>query len=119
MTRRKKAETVTTDLEAAANPLPHLTEGEQQPERTAQRVRLLKPHTHAGRDYPAGVVLEVAPHIARWVMAQGVAKAEPEVSGGKVSSRSEAPAQAGQETSSRPHFAVGENAVSEAPDDAE
>lgn len=36
------------------------------------QVRLLKPHTHAGADYPAGARIEVPPRIAAWLRSQGV-----------------------------------------------
>ena len=41
-------------------------------------VELLKPHTHAGRDYPAGARLALDEATARWLIEQGVAKAAPE-----------------------------------------
>lgn len=38
------------------------------------KVELLKPHTHAGKDYPAGAVIEIDPAQAEWLIAIGVAK---------------------------------------------
>lgn len=35
-------------------------------------VRLLAPHTHAGRDYAPGEVLEVTVTDADWIVQQGV-----------------------------------------------
>jgi len=40
-------------------------------------VRLLKPHTHAGADYPAGEILEVPRHVAIWLGEQQIAEAAP------------------------------------------
>jgi hypothetical protein len=39
------------------------------------RVKLLKPHTHAGRDYPAGAELDLADADAQWLA--GIKVAEP------------------------------------------
>lgn len=44
-----------------------------------ERIELLKPHTHAGREYPAGAILDlaqlgVAPDSAAWLIGIGVAK---------------------------------------------
>lgn len=36
-------------------------------------IKLLKPHTHAGRDYPAGSTLDVPHSVAVWLDEQGVA----------------------------------------------
>lgn len=41
-------------------------------EPAAEEVTLLKPHTHAGRDYAAGDKLTVRPPIATWLRAHGV-----------------------------------------------
>jgi hypothetical protein len=38
-------------------------------------LRLKAPHTHAGVAHPAGHVLDVAPHIARWLLDHGIAEA--------------------------------------------
>jgi hypothetical protein len=38
-------------------------------------LRLKASHTHAGVSHPAGHVLDVAPHIARWLLEHGVADA--------------------------------------------
>lgn len=40
-------------------------------------VELLKPHRHAGRDYPAGAVLRLQPDQADWLCAIGRAKPAP------------------------------------------
>jgi hypothetical protein len=77
MSRRKRdvtTEVVESSLEPAANPLPVLSErvGEQ----TVQRVRLLKPHRHAGQTHPSGVVLEVNRATAGWLIERGVATDE-------------------------------------------
>ncbi|MDR1850238.1 MAG: hypothetical protein LBQ75_09370 [Zoogloeaceae bacterium] len=38
-------------------------------------VRLLKPHCHAGKDYPAGAALDVASHAAAaWLIRRGLAE---------------------------------------------
>ncbi|TQV62519.1 MAG: hypothetical protein FNT29_09100 [Halothiobacillaceae bacterium] len=37
-------------------------------------VTLIKPHTHAGRDYPAGVELDLPHSVAVWLHEQGVAQ---------------------------------------------
>jgi hypothetical protein len=39
------------------------------------KVRLLKPHTHEGRDYKPGDVLTVDADRAAWLKRQGVAEA--------------------------------------------
>lgn len=39
------------------------------------KIELLKPHTHAGRDYPPGAVLGLNPADAEWLIALGTAKA--------------------------------------------
>ena len=36
-------------------------------------VVLTRPHTHAGRHYPAGGQLAVDPGVAGWLIAQGIA----------------------------------------------
>lgn len=41
------------------------------------RVTLLKPHTHAGREYPAGATLTLRPASAEWLIALGVAEQAP------------------------------------------
>ncbi len=38
------------------------------------KIELLKPHTHAGRDYPAGSVIELDRDAAEWLIAIGSAK---------------------------------------------
>lgn len=38
-------------------------------------IELLKPHTHAGKRHAAGDRLELTEASARWLIAQGVAKA--------------------------------------------
>jgi hypothetical protein len=38
-------------------------------------IELTKPHTHAGRDYAPGAVLDVDDGAARWLIEIGVAKA--------------------------------------------
>ena len=39
------------------------------------RITLLQPHTHAGRDYPTGAELDIAPLDAEWLVA--IKTAEP------------------------------------------
>jgi hypothetical protein len=41
-------------------------------------VKLIKPHTDAGRDYKPGDTLDVDEATARWLIAHGVAEAAPE-----------------------------------------
>ncbi|MFV0680273.1 hypothetical protein [Ottowia sp.] len=38
-------------------------------------ITLLKPHRHAGRDYPAGAALDLPARKADWLIGVGVAKA--------------------------------------------
>ena len=38
-------------------------------------IHLLKPHRHAGRDYPAGAALTLPPLKAQWLIGIGVATA--------------------------------------------
>lgn len=38
------------------------------------KIELLKPHTHAGKDYPAGEVIELDKHAADWLISIGSAK---------------------------------------------
>ena len=42
------------------------------------RLILNRLHTHAGRPYVPGAVLDVEPATADWLIAQGVAQPEPE-----------------------------------------
>ncbi|MEW5708777.1 MAG: hypothetical protein AB1830_07720 [Pseudomonadota bacterium] len=47
-----------------------------------ERIELLKPHTHAGRDYPAGAVLDLArvgldQDSAAWLVSIGAARVIP------------------------------------------
>ena len=42
------------------------------------RLTLNRPHTHAGRLYAPGAVLDVDPAIADWLIGHGVAQPEPE-----------------------------------------
>jgi len=35
-------------------------------------VRLLHPHTHGGRDYPAEDVIAVTAPVARWLIGNGI-----------------------------------------------
>lgn len=37
------------------------------------QIELALPHTHAGREYSAGAVLDLDPDTAEWLIAQGVA----------------------------------------------
>lgn len=39
------------------------------------RIELITPHTHAGRQYPAGATLDLPDHKAEWLIAVGTAKA--------------------------------------------
>lgn len=39
-----------------------------------RKVRLLKPHTHEGKNYEPGTVLEVEADRADWLMGLGVAE---------------------------------------------
>lgn len=41
------------------------------------RVKLLTPHTHCGRQYPAGAYIALRPDQAQWLAALGVAEAAP------------------------------------------
>lgn len=36
-------------------------------------IKLLKPHTHASRTYPAGAELELRDDKAQWLIAKGIA----------------------------------------------
>ena len=40
-------------------------------------VTLLKPHRHAGRNYPPQAVLQLPDHKAQWLVGLGVARTEP------------------------------------------
>lgn len=37
-------------------------------------IQLLRPHRHAGRDYPAGAQLTLPAHKAAWLVGLGVAQ---------------------------------------------
>ena len=37
------------------------------------KVKLLKPHTHASRDYQPGAQIEVSKPVRDWLIAQGIA----------------------------------------------
>lgn len=39
------------------------------------RIELIKPHTHAGRNYPPGAIITVDSDAAEWLIGNGVAKA--------------------------------------------
>lgn len=41
---------------------------------TTTRVRLTRPHTHAGQTYAAGARIEVEAATAAWLLAQGMAE---------------------------------------------
>lgn len=41
------------------------------------QLKLLKAHTHAGRNYPAGAQIDAAAHKAAWLIGLGVAEAAP------------------------------------------
>lgn len=41
------------------------------------QIRLTLPHTHAGRDYPPGSVLDLDADAAGWLIAIGAAEAHP------------------------------------------
>lgn len=41
------------------------------------KIQLLAPHTHAGRDYPAGAILTLADAKAEWLIAIGKAEEAP------------------------------------------
>lgn len=43
-------------------------------------IHLLRPHRHAGRDYPAGAQLTLPAHKAAWLMGLGVAQSAPTAS---------------------------------------
>ena len=47
-----------------------------QPQERLEPVRLLRPHTHRGRSYPAGHTLAVPPAAARWLRSAGVVATE-------------------------------------------
>lgn len=38
-------------------------------------IKLLKPHRHAGRDYPVGATLELREDKAQWLIGLGIAEA--------------------------------------------
>ncbi|MDP2783301.1 MAG: hypothetical protein Q8O38_01715 [Sulfurimicrobium sp.] len=38
------------------------------------KIELLKPHTHAGRDYLPGAVIDLDKDAAEWLIASGIAK---------------------------------------------
>ncbi|RMX07418.1 hypothetical protein EBQ24_08765 [Allofranklinella schreckenbergeri] len=40
-------------------------------------IHLLRPHRHAGRDYPAGAQLTLPAHKAAWLIGLGVAQNAP------------------------------------------
>ena len=40
-------------------------------------IKLLKPHTHSGRDYPPGAEITVTDAQAQWLIALGVARTAP------------------------------------------
>lgn len=37
------------------------------------QIKLVRPHTHAGRDYPAGAILDLDADAAQWLVAIGAA----------------------------------------------
>lgn len=41
------------------------------------KIKLIKPHTHAGEAMEAGRTLDVPEDTARWLIAHGVAEARP------------------------------------------
>ncbi|PAT32863.1 DUF7210 family protein [Vandammella animalimorsus] len=43
-------------------------------------IQLLRPHRHAGRDYPAGAQLTLPAHKASWLVGLGVAQNAPAAS---------------------------------------
>ena len=38
------------------------------------KIELIRPHRHAGRDYPAGAILSLPAHKASWLVGLGVAR---------------------------------------------
>ena len=42
-------------------------------EKDTKTITLLKPHRHAGRDYPKGATLELTEAKAQWLVGVGVA----------------------------------------------
>ena len=40
------------------------------------RLLVLRPHTHAGKAYAPGDAIAVSPHIADWLIANGIARLE-------------------------------------------
>ncbi|SFM67225.1 DUF7210 family protein [Nitrosomonas communis] len=44
------------------------------PQNKQVTIELLKPHTHAGRDYPAGARLTLNADSARWLISIGTAE---------------------------------------------
>lgn len=48
--------------------------GEGANEGNVMKVELLQPHTHAGKDYPAGSIIEIDRDRAEWLIAIGVAR---------------------------------------------
>ena len=53
------------------------------PQKT-ETVTLLKPHRHAGRDYPAGAVLDLPADSASWLVGIKVAEKTVTAAGGKI-----------------------------------
>lgn len=47
------------------------------PEKNTETVYLLKPHRHAGRDYPMGAPLELPESKAAWLVGLGVGSKTP------------------------------------------
>lgn len=41
-----------------------------------KKIKLLKPHEHAGREYPTGAILSIPADAADWLIANGAAEAE-------------------------------------------
>jgi hypothetical protein len=47
------------------------------------RIKLKKAHRHAGRDYPAGAILDLPEGKAHWLVGLGVAEPAPADAGAK------------------------------------
>ena len=50
-------------------------------------IELLKPHTHAGKRHAVGERLELMDTSARWLIAQGAAKAATPITDSKINRR--------------------------------
>ena len=51
------------------------------------RLVLKRPHTHSGKAFQIGDRIDVDPHTAQWLLAQGVAEEEPAASDAQLDAR--------------------------------